>query len=55
MIYIFWTGVALIFAYEVWSAVNNTTGDTISEMIWKIAKHPIVPFAFGVLMGHLFW
>lgn len=31
-------------------------GGTISETLLGWAtKHPIVPFAFGVLMGHLFW
>ena len=29
---------------------------TISEIIWHLCiKHPMVPFAFGVLMGHFFW
>lgn len=55
MIWILWVGIALIFAYEMWSVFNHTPGDTISEKIWKLAIHPIVPFAFGVLMGHLFW
>lgn len=29
---------------------------TISRVIWeRSAKHPIIPFAVGMLMGHLFW
>ena len=32
------------------------TGSTISEVILDYAlKNPILPFAFGFLMGHLFW
>jgi hypothetical protein len=47
--------VVMLFVYEFWSAWNHTPGDTISEIVWKFAKHPILPFAFGVLMGHFFW
>jgi hypothetical protein len=49
------TGITLILVYEIWSIKNHTVGDTISEIVWKLAKRPIVPFAFGVLMGHFFW
>lgn len=31
-------------------------GGTISEVVLGFARnHPVVPFAFGVLMGHFFW
>lgn len=31
-------------------------GGTISEVLLTAAKnHPVVPFAFGALGGHLFW
>lgn len=33
-----------------------TGRETISEFIYGLARsYPIVPAAFGVLMGHLFW
>ena len=36
----------------VWQVPNGT----ISEVVLGWARlHPIVPFLFGVLMGHLFW
>lgn len=29
---------------------------TISEVVLSAARrHPVIPFLFGVLMGHLFW
>jgi hypothetical protein len=46
----------LVGAYELYALLTPMDGDTISEIIWRIAKgYPILPFAFGVLMGHFFW
>lgn len=29
---------------------------TISKLVWSASKkYPIVPFAVGILCGHLFW
>ncbi len=28
---------------------------TMSEWMWSVKDHPIIPFLFGVLAGHLFW
>lgn len=43
-------------AYELVTLANECEGDTISEIMWSAtAKRPILPFAFGVLMGHFFW
>lgn len=48
--------VALLVIYEVAALANGAAGDTISEIVWGVAsKRPILPFAFGVLMGHFFW
>ena len=45
-----------LLAYEAVTLANNREGDTISEIIWTVTtKRPLVPFAFGVLMGHFFW
>jgi len=48
--------VLLLVAYDISVATNTVTGDTISEVIagwsWRCQT---VPFAAGVLVGHLFW
>jgi uncharacterized membrane protein len=45
----------LLIGWDIYVAVNKDEGDTISEILLWVSKHPIMPFAFGVLMGHLFW
>lgn len=42
--------------WDVIAYVNTEGGGaTISELIWEWSRDfPIVPFAFGMLMGHLF-
>ena len=42
-------------AFDVWAALNAREGDTLTEALRLLAKRPIIPFVFGVLMGHLFW
>lgn len=35
---------------------NPKTFKTISRLVWDSAKkYPMVPFAIGILCGHLFW
>jgi hypothetical protein len=50
--------VASLFVYEFIAAFQNATGHdplTISQLIWRGSElGPFLPFAFGVLMGHLF-
>lgn len=47
---------AILIGWDIFVAVNPPQGDTISEIIQEFAtKHPVIPFAFGVLMGHFFW
>jgi len=42
--------------YELVALKTKCEGDTISEIMWTTTtKRPILPFAFGVLMGHFFW
>lgn len=49
------TAVVLI-VWDIYVAVNGVSGDTISEVVLSFAqKHPVIPFVFGVVMGHLFW
>jgi hypothetical protein len=48
--------VVVLLAYEGWTLINSTPGDTISESIWRIAaSRPLVPFLVGFLCGHFFW
>ena len=52
---IFWSGVSLIFLYEI-VAFDQKKGETISEITWRIVTtHPLVAVAAGILIGHLFW
>lgn len=61
MIYVLWAALFALGAYEAWALVKEAQdpahqGLTISEHVWSITlKHPLVPFAFGMLMGHFFW
>ena len=42
--------------YEIVTLANEADGDTISELVWAATtRRPVVPFAAGVLCGHLFW
>jgi len=53
LIVIFGTVAALI-AYDVWAAF--TPGATISEVMLSLGhKHPIIPLAMGILIGHFWW
>lgn len=46
-------GVALMLGYEIYATISGGP-DTISEIVWAISNRPVVPFAFGLLMGHFF-
>jgi hypothetical protein len=46
--------VLLLLLYEL-VAFKRQNHETISEIFWRLSARPIVPFAMGVLMGHLFW
>ena len=47
--------VALI-VWDIYAAITPVHGDTISEVLWTATtQHPVIPFLFGMLMGHLFW
>jgi len=54
--YIFLAFVFGLIAWDVFVAVNDVPGDTISEIVlsWT-GRFCVVPFAAGVLMGHIFW
>lgn len=46
--------VALLVAYDGAAAFFGGQDATISLVITNASRWPIIPFAFGVLMGHLF-
>lgn len=46
----------ILIGWDIFVAARPPEGDTISEIIRQSAfRHPIIPFAFGVLIGHFFW
>jgi hypothetical protein len=46
----------LLIAFDVWVVIAKGVKATISWQLLQAAKAwPILPFAFGVLFGHLFW
>lgn len=47
---------AILVGWDIYVAISPPENDTISEIIQEYAfKHPIIPFIFGVLIGHFFW
>jgi hypothetical protein len=54
-----WLIVAVVFllvGWDIYAAVKWGYNGTISRDILMAAySHPIIPFAAGVLCGHLFW
>ncbi len=56
-----WTGrawgaaILLLLVYEAYAVMNACPGDTLSEWVWLYGQHPMVSFAAGVLVGHLWW
>lgn len=50
-----WAGVLAFGAYEFYALKTKEDGDTISELIWKWSRRPLVPFAVGMLVGHFVW
>jgi hypothetical protein len=54
MIWIFATLCLGLIVYE-FVALYRSRGETISEIFWRLSRRPLIPFAFGVLCGHLFW
>ena len=47
---------ALAISWDMYVYSYGDNADMISSVIWDVsAKHPVVPFLFGFLMGHFFW
>ena len=48
--------VVILIGWDLFVWMSPEPDDTISEVVLGWAKKTVVlPFAFGVLMGHLFW
>lgn len=48
--------IVLILIYDVYILVIGGTGTSVShELIVWAYKYPVLPFAIGFVMGHLFW
>ena len=48
--------VLVLIAWDVYVFLTPGDGDTISEITLGFAmRHPVLPFALGVLCGHLLW
>lgn len=49
-------GIIALFIYEILALVDHSVKTpSISELVWTASKRPLLPFAFGLLMGHFFW
>lgn len=45
-----------IFAVVLWNCYIAPPGEAVSDVLRRWAAwSPIVPFLFGVLLGHVFW
>jgi len=45
----------VVIGYDIYAAVDRDE-ITISQLMLRSArKYPMIPFAWGVLMGHWFW
>ena len=45
-----------VIIYDTWAATTGGQAQTLSGFIQAVsARHPILPFSMGVLIGHLLW
>lgn len=45
-----------LIAWDIFVAIEPTPHDTISEVVLSyLRRHPFIPLAMGVLVGHLSW
>lgn len=58
----YWIALGVFLAFVgvgVWDlvlATDGLRGNTLSELLYGFSReHPIVPFALGILCGHLLW
>lgn len=47
---------ALVGVSDIWLSMRYSSDSSISATVQALSnKHPALPFAVGMLMGHLFW
>ena len=50
------TVTVLLIIWDIYAYMAGGAQPTISRVIYETStKHPILPFIFGVLIGHFFW
>lgn len=48
--------IALLTVYDIWTLLKRGYPTTVSWTLLLISRrYPIIPFAIGVLVGHVFW
>ena len=49
-------GIIIIAIYDIYALINGGQSATISSILFNDSKvAPMIPLAFGVLIGHIFW
>lgn len=52
----FWLLVIAMIVYEIVSLYfTSDPDDHITAIFRRLSRRPLIPFAMGFLMGHLFW
>lgn len=50
------SAVCVITMFDIWQLATKGIDATISKLLMQAAhRWPIIPFALGVVCGHLFW
>ena len=53
---IIWLAIVGLAGYDILAMIKGGSEATISYILLQSSKdNPAIPFAFGFLMGHLFW
>ena len=53
---VIWLTVVILGLYDIYALYRGGFVNTISWQIYFYSKkYPIIPFAIGILMGHIFW
>lgn len=55
-LFVFLSLFGILMVYDIWTLTRRGYNTTVSWTIYQLARGwPAVPFAFGFLMGHLFF
>ncbi len=48
--------IIVLVVYDIFILLDKGVDQTISSVLLKISKnYPIIPFALGIVFGHIFW